>query len=69
MELSEEDFAAKVDHEGGIFGALEYGLKPDDLPPGELKELWSEIYAVFWEDDFQELLDDIRDELDEHYGP
>lgn len=68
MALSEEDFAARVDHEGGVFGALEHGfLKPDDLPPGELKELWSEVYDHFWDDNFQGLLDEVREELDKHY--
>jgi hypothetical protein len=43
------DVAAKIDWEGGIWQALEYGLDADDMPEGdtELRELWAELDTAF----------------------
>jgi hypothetical protein len=42
---SREEFSAKINWEGGYWGAVEYGLKADDAPEGdeELKRLWQEL--------------------------
>lgn len=39
------DFAAKVDWEGGIIDAIEWGLKPEDAPE-EVRELWTQACAL-----------------------
>jgi hypothetical protein len=38
-------FASKVDWEGGVYAALEYGLSADELPEGhpELEAIWREM--------------------------
>lgn len=41
--MSEQQFAAKVDYEGGVFGALEYGLTASDCVPGPLHDAWAEL--------------------------
>lgn len=40
--MTGEEFAAKVEWEGGVLDALEYGLKIDDIDKGEvvLREKW-----------------------------
>ena len=40
---------SKVDHEGGIYAALDYGLKTRDLPAGdtELQEAWQKLDGAF----------------------
>lgn len=50
-ELSQEelDFLAKIEWEGGIVDALEYGLTEDDLPDCELRDLWTEVRARYQE--------------------
>ena len=45
--LSTVDFAAKVDWEGGIVGALEYGLLPEDTNDKVLAGLWSELSEAY----------------------
>lgn len=41
------DFAAKVEWEGGVIDALDYGLKPEDAPEGELRDPWQQAYDLF----------------------
>lgn len=43
------DVAAKVDWEGGITDALDYGLKVDDMPEGdeELRHAWAALEAAY----------------------
>lgn len=38
--MTEAEFSQKVAWEGGVFGALEYGLKADDCEPGPLRDAW-----------------------------
>jgi hypothetical protein len=40
-----DEFVAKVEWEGGIEPALDYGLKEDDIPDeaAELKAAWKEL--------------------------
>lgn len=47
--MTEDQFAAKVDWEGGIAGALEYGMPSDDLPEGQLKAAWKRLESVYEE--------------------
>lgn len=51
--MSVADFAAKVEWEGGITAALEYGLKHTHLDPGDpkaenLRDAWAELERI-WE--------------------
>jgi phage terminase large subunit-like protein len=45
--MSEEDFAAKIQWEGGVVEALDYGLKATDLkdPDTELGRTWAALDA------------------------
>lgn len=50
--MTPTNFAAKVDWEGGIHGALGYGLKhthldPDDPASAELRAAWAELETLF----------------------
>jgi len=49
-------FAGKVDWEGGVYAALEYGLSADELPEGhpELEALWREMENKY--DELEELI-------------
>lgn len=44
-----EDFAAKVEWEGGVFEALDYGLTISDVPDDdtELKEVWGQLETLY----------------------
>ena len=69
--MSTADFAAKVEWEGGVEGALEYGLKHTDLDPGdesvaELRAKWRELEEIYGElealsDEAARILDEIQD--------
>lgn len=49
-----EDFEGKIDWEGGVTGALEYGLSSDDYNlPDEVAEKWEEMRDMF--SDFETL--------------
>jgi hypothetical protein len=52
--MTESDFAAKVEWEGGVIDALEYGLLPGDVEPGQLHDAWAALYAKY--QDFKPLL-------------
>jgi hypothetical protein len=64
--MTAEDFAFKVDSEGGVMSALQYGLTPEDAPDGPIRDLWSKIYEL-WQDadpiryDLGVMLDEIRE--------
>lgn len=45
--MSEQDFAQKVQWEGGVTEALEYGLIGPDVVPGELRDKWVELEQVW----------------------
>lgn len=60
---SRSDLAAKVDWEGGIFEALEYGITADEMPDDELRVLWADLERRYSE--AQETLTAIFDILDE----
>ena len=46
-----EALAAKIEWEGGLMEALDYGIKTDDMPEGdtELTEAWAKLEASFRE--------------------
>lgn len=49
-----EDFEAKIDHEGGIYSALQYGLRADEYYPDlpqRVREAWNDLVAAFEEID------------------
>lgn len=42
------DFISKIDWEGGVYSALEYGLKTNDYDlPKHLVDTWNEIRDLF----------------------
>lgn len=45
--LTDEEFASKVEWEGGVFGALEYGLRPEEMRPGALRDAYKELWDVY----------------------
>lgn len=49
-KLSEEAFAGKVEWEGGVLDALEYGLRAKDLenPDSELGIAWRTLEEAWW---------------------
>lgn len=61
--MSESDFVAKINWEGGIVGALEYGLKSSDLEPGELRDAWKELEKAWSK--MQEPMDEVQSLIDE----
>jgi len=48
---SREDLAAKIEWEGGLMEALDYGITTEMMPEGdtELTEAWSKLEASFRE--------------------
>ena len=46
---SRDDLAAKIEWEGGILEALDYGIKIADMPEGdtELIEAWTKLQRSF----------------------
>ena len=46
---SRDDLAGKIEWEGGLFGALDYGIKTEHMPEGdeELAEAWARLQASF----------------------
>ncbi len=66
--MSPRDFAEKVDWEGGVFAALEYGLHATDLDPSDpasvkLREAWAELERVH-RDVLAPAVRNVRDELE-----
>lgn len=51
--------AGKIEWEGGVFEALEYGIKANDVPV-ELEKLWAEAVSIHRD------LADVIDEIAEH---
>lgn len=45
--MTAADFASKVEWEGGIIDALDYGLKPADAPEGPLRDAWARAYELW----------------------
>lgn len=63
--MTESAFASKVEWEGGVLEALEYGLKPADAPPGPIRIAWMRVYQVWQQlspiaDEVGRLLDGIE---------
>ncbi len=65
-KLSREEFLSKIEWEGGIEGALHYGLQPTDCGDDELAGLWRQIQYRYEEMQFsqayQKLLAILEDE-------
>lgn len=63
--MTESDFASKVEWEGGVFEALDYGLKPADVVEGPVREAWTRLYQLWQQispiaDEVSRLLDGIE---------
>ena len=76
--MTPQDFAGKIEWEGGITGALDYGLKstrldPDDPASTPLREAWAVLEAAWNEIQpamraVEDILEDLDDEGDEEDG-
>lgn len=66
--MTDEEFANKVDYEGGIFSALEYGLSAEDIKDkeGALYTSWLELEAKYLE--LKPLCTRVQDNLDRAWG-
>lgn len=63
--MTESAFAGKVEWEGGIFEALDYGLEPSDVVEGPVREAWTRLYQLWQQiepiaDEVSRLLDGIE---------
>lgn len=45
--MTEQEFANKIEWEGGILDALDYGLTPEDVEGGELQDAWRTLYIRY----------------------
>lgn len=45
--MTDSGFASKVEWEGGVIEALEYGLKPTDAPEGPIRDAWTRVYDLW----------------------
>ena len=71
------DFCSKIEWEGGVVQALEYGLKADDLDSDEfdpraeqLRDIWVALQGAWetvarLEDEASEIIDRVLDESDD----
>ena len=59
-------FAAKVEWEGGILEALDYGLAPADVTEGPLRDLWSKLSSLYRQ--MQPILAEAQRALDDTTG-
>ena len=64
--MTEEEFANKIEWEGGIIGALEYGLRAKDLADrnSELYTAWKDLQQI-WEGDFWDAKSNVESLLPE----
>lgn len=62
--MTERDFAAKIDWEGGITAALDYGLRTEDCEPGPLRDAWEKL-ELKWAA-MQEEIGDVEAILEQH---
>lgn len=64
-QMSPQEFASRVDWEGGVLGALLYGLRSEDLSNADpaLRTAWQSL-EVAW-DSFQPWLAKVQAQLDE----
>lgn len=67
-KMTDEDFGDKVEYEGGIFPALEHGLRATDLKSqnGELAKKWATLEERW--NDLRPLVDEIQQLLDDAWG-
>lgn len=45
--MNKQDFANKMDWEGGIYALADYGLKPEDIKDKQLRKLWTQFMEQF----------------------
>ena len=66
--MTDEEFANKVDYEGGPFGALDYGMRAEDIKnqDGELYAAWLELETKY--DELKPLCDRVQKALDDAWG-
>jgi hypothetical protein len=71
--MTESAFASKVEWEGGIFEALDYGLKPSDAPKGPIRDAWARLYQAWQQispiaDEVSRLLDGVEHGAEDEDG-
>jgi uncharacterized protein (DUF1800 family) len=44
---SREALAAKVEWEGGVMEAVDYGIKAEEMPDEELRALWADLQVKY----------------------
>lgn len=65
--MTEAEFAAKVEWEGGVMDALDYGLRAKDVELGGLHTMWRDLETL-WEPmrwlvgQIEDVLEDIESE-------
>lgn len=62
--MSIDDVANKIEWEGGIISALEYGIHADDIEDEELANLWEQLEQAY--NPVHKLIILIEDFLGEH---
>lgn len=60
--MTEEEFAGKIEWEGGVLEALSYGLKWESCEPGELRTMWKSLQAAY--DGIHPLLQNVYEYFD-----
>lgn len=56
--MTNAEFAAKIENEGGFYDAACYGIKADELEDETVAELWSEYCSLF--EQMQALEDELQ---------
>lgn len=62
IDLDADRLAQKIRWEGGLWAALEFGIRADDITDPELADLWSRLERGYRE--LAPLLDEARSRLD-----
>lgn len=47
MTYTRANLKAKVEWEGGVLAALDYGIKPEDIEGDELRDAWEAVRAAY----------------------
>lgn len=47
MSMTAEELREKIDWEGGVWGALQYGITSHDIEDHELARRWAELERAF----------------------
>jgi hypothetical protein len=62
LNMDQDALAKKVRWEGGLWAALEYGIRAEDIADPELATLWAKLERIFSE--FAPLVEEATSRLD-----